>query len=47
MSSKDRHVNRADERWKVKGAGMRVLFYVVGAYLFFTVVGILGSHAQK
>ncbi|MEV6201571.1 hypothetical protein AB0M64_16590 [Streptomyces sp. NPDC051771] len=40
-------MDRADERWKAKGAGLRVLFYVVGTYLFFTVVGILGSHAQK
>ncbi|MFJ3581943.1 DUF6126 family protein [Streptomyces sp. NPDC090127] len=47
MSSEDQHPDRADERGKAKGVALRVLFYVVGTYLFLTAVGLLGAHAQR
>ncbi|MER7515640.1 hypothetical protein [Streptomyces sp. NPDC126499] len=47
MSSENRTVDRTHERWKVKGVAWRVLFYVVGTYAFFHVVGMLGAYAQR
>ncbi|MEU9702641.1 hypothetical protein [Streptomyces sp. NPDC047981] len=40
-------MDRANERWKLKGVAWRVLFYVIGAYAFLHVVGFLSAHAQR
>ncbi|MFJ8128476.1 hypothetical protein [Streptomyces hydrogenans] len=47
MRDEDREADRTNERWKAKGIGLRVFFYVVGTYLLFTVVGHLGAQAQE
>ncbi|MEW5654108.1 hypothetical protein [Streptomyces cinereoruber] len=47
MKSEDRPADRVDERWKLKGVAWRVFFYVLGAYAFLNVVGILSARAQE
>lgn len=47
MRSEDRDTDRANERGKAKGVGLRVFFYVVITYLFLTVVGHLAAQAQE
>ncbi|MFD0149560.1 DUF6126 family protein [Streptomyces sp. NPDC055721] len=47
MSSEGDDIERASERWKTKGVAWRVFFYVLGAYLFLNVVGMLGARAQE
>ncbi|GAA3894580.1 hypothetical protein GCM10022244_00500 [Streptomyces gulbargensis] len=47
MRNEDRDADRTNERWKAKGIGLRVFFYVVATYLFFTVVGHLAAQAQE
>ncbi|MFE9741316.1 hypothetical protein [Streptomyces sp. NPDC006477] len=47
MKREDRPADRVDERWKLKGVALRVFFYVLGAYAFLNVVGLLSAHAQE
>jgi hypothetical protein len=47
VKSEDRPVDQAGERWKLKGVAWRVFFYVLGAYAFLNVVGLLSAHAQE
>ncbi|MFF9011639.1 hypothetical protein ACF09C_01515 [Streptomyces sp. NPDC014870] len=43
----DHPMDRANERWKLKGVAWRVFFYVLGTYAFLNVVGLLSAHAQR
>ncbi|MFD3945514.1 hypothetical protein [Streptomyces sp. NPDC058579] len=47
MNSEDDRTDRVTERWKAKGVAWRVFFYVLGAYAFLNVVGLLSAHAQE
>ncbi|MER7536938.1 hypothetical protein ABTX77_19485 [Streptomyces sp. NPDC097704] len=47
MKGEDRPTDVVNEKWKMKGVAWRVLFYVLGAYLFLNVVGFLSAHAQE
>ncbi|MFB7341847.1 DUF6126 family protein [Streptomyces hydrogenans] len=47
MRDEDHDADRTNERWKAKGIGLRVFFYVVGTYLFVALVGHLGAQAQE
>ncbi|MGW2014685.1 hypothetical protein [Streptomyces sp. NPDC001927] len=47
MNSEDDRTDRVTERWKVRGVAWRVFFYVLGAYAFLNLVGLLSAHAQE
>lgn len=47
MKGEDHLTDQGNERWKMKGVAWRVLFYVLGAYVFLNVVGLLSARAQE
>ncbi|MFB7234051.1 hypothetical protein ACFCXK_04650 [Streptomyces sp. NPDC056269] len=47
MNDDDHRSDRTGERWKMKGVAWRVFFYVLGAYAFLNVVGLLSARAQE